>query len=350
MTNRRAILLVHGFGEFEPEHYSNMLARKLRTLDHHRYREIVRHKMDGLDCLRLVPYPDADKTPQVDIFEAYWLKKAAMPQPGGPVPRLLMATSVVWYWMASVWWIVALRYNRTVIAALLLTFALVMIWYATVAFALFKLIVDSWPADFGVEWLRSSHANIRAWMLPWNGIIALAGIGVAFTQIDNVIAISRFVRGYFGRSPMLEPEISQIVQDRLEVIYAAREGDAPLYDRVVVVGHSLGAVIALEALADFSNTAVQSRTRLVTWGGALPLLRFRSPRLARRIERAVGGTVRDWHDYYSNRDWLSCELPALNAGERNMSRSLRFSSWWGLSRSAHEQYFESDEATEPLLS
>ena len=71
------------------------------------------------------------------------------------------------------------------------------------------------------------------------------------------------------------------VVDLLDSVY---DGDEP-YDEVHVIGHSLGSVIAVDALSEYGPEL--TRTTLHTWGSMLSLLILQEQLLERELSKVL---------------------------------------------------------------
>lgn len=346
--HRRAILLVHGGGTFPSGERQAALATALRLLNDFRFRAPAAISVEGERCFRLSPLADEVDTPEIDVFEAYWIDKAFPRKTEGKLEALFSATATIGYWLFHSWWVGALR--RALVLGIFVALVSMLLWYLAVVFALGKLVLDGL-----IAWKVGGEA-LQGWAVgtfdKLGTMFALVGVLSTFAGFEAIAQICGFARNYLGGGSrtLLAKEIGQIVRDRLETIYAVKEGEDPRYVDVLVVGHSMGAVIALETLAAYKNPNI-SRTMLVTWGSPLEVVRHRSRRVAQAIEAAVLGSVPRWLDFYSHQDWLSTELRALKMKRPEASRRLRFQrAWWtGLSREAHNQYYQDDEALSVLV-
>lgn len=187
-------------------------------------------------------------------------------------------------------------------------------------------------------------------------LFSLLALTLAAFNLAGFIAIPRFVRAYLvsGIDRALHMEVHQRVQDTLDHVYEYRaEGETePYYDEVVVVGHSLGAAIALEALAGWGNANVAGRTVLITWGGALTVLSARSPqRVGKMVQKACEGSVPRWIDVFSSGDWMSAELTPHTKAYPDATLKPDFPvAWWqGYSAGAHNQYYYHHQTLAMLL-
>jgi hypothetical protein len=376
MDRRRAILFVPGYGADARNVQRDVLVESLRMndtfrMDHPRDVQIV-----GEAGRRLSPIAEpGDTRPVVDVYEAYWADMVPKTALASPLVRFGRATTLIGFWVLTPWWIRALRANRALTFSMIVTTLLTFVWYVVLFMALIQFVLTSGtdhigssllPADLARDGKVQSvlgnivvHTSIAsAWIathLPYAP--ALTALIVVLLRVETMVALIDFARLYLltGRNDHFDIKLAQRVQDMLEHIYAARAADdsaRPLYDEVVVLGHSMGGAIALEALARYGSPEIPRRTTLVTWGSPLAVLSYRSPqRIGANVRRAVGGTVPRWIDLHSPDDWLSTELKPLAEARPGCSIALSFeTAWWqGVSATAHAQYFYDDQALTMLL-
>lgn len=90
------------------------------------------------------------------------------------------------------------------------------------------------------------------------------------------------------RDKAVERAIAQRLLDKLDAVHK----QDPAYDEVHVLGHSLGTVIAVDALAEYGDAS--GNITLHTWGSMLSLLASQEPLIEQEIEK-----------YYTNPQKLS---------------------------------------------
>jgi hypothetical protein len=395
MTNRRAVVLVHGWGRFKRLQRRDMLVRSLELNDPLPVKPAVDGDIEGETFKRLVPDDGQDPArPEVDVYEAHWSDMIPTDAENSPVQRFLDASKLMLYWFASPWWIRALSINRSLTAGLVLSGVLLLAWYFVVLVALADFVqrptvedaaqsvrvvaadsAEAAPPGETVETEDDGAGDAApggdlfellkpwlAWALsPLVGVSAqqwfLVALAVlSFLPVSTMTDLAAFVRKYHSSGVVegFDAEVTHRAQEVLRRVYARRdEADAakPFYDEVFVVGHSMGAVIALEALAPWGHPAVRERTTLITWGSPIAILSLRDPdRLGRRVEAACAGGLPRWIDVHSATDWLSAPIAAHTAAFPNAVFNPRFSvAWWTGFADAHDQYFHHDDVLRMLL-
>ena len=155
--------------------------------------------------------------------------------------------------------------------------------------------VCSWSA-LG-SWQYESEASWRPYV-SWALLVLLSLVARRFF-VEYVGDVAAYVTPHrLDRFRKLRAAIEAKVKETAAAVYAAKdEGGAPLYDGVIVVGHSLGSVIAYDTLNALierdrldgvaAGAGVRDRTRLfLTFGSPLDKLAFLFARQSDRTTEA----------------------------------------------------------------
>ena len=114
------------------------------------------------------------------------------------------------------------------------------------------------------------------------------------------------------------------------------------YDEVVVVSHSFGTVIAVDALREWPDGTELARLRLVTLGSPLAVLRCRSEWVRRELDGLLeSGRLPRWTDYFATTDWMCKEVPGHRAAYDGQTHRLDFEAPWAqrLTGQTHMLYY-----------
>ena len=217
------------------------------------------------------------------------------------------------------WWGVLVGAVAAYWSAVSAGLALVQVWVHNRS----TLLTLAYPAVFWL--LVSSLAVAGSWLLGswagwfWGVGFALGCLALAFAierrlHTSWLLRIYRFAdRWARGRLPVLEQRLdamAQRVADRL--LHGNASGQ--LDDEVLVVGYSVGSMLAADVLARVSRLCAHSpnalkRLSVLTLAQCMPLLGLMP---AARAYRQLLGTARDagsaWVDVSSPSDWVSFSL------------------------------------------
>ncbi|MER2508676.1 MAG: hypothetical protein ABTQ27_07940 [Amaricoccus sp.] len=406
---KRAIVLVPQWGTAKRNETRELLAKELLENDRYLVGAKSEGAIEGETFCRLTPHPAAaPDQPMIDLYEAYWSDMAAADRPDGPVEQFLAAGKLVAYWLLHPWWILSLRSRRAMPIGLALSGILLLGWYFVAAVALAHFLLElpaaeasrtgaeiemsrqaeppavpaeGEPATEGEEPAAPAGSNppptvgdggtaaglvvaLAEWLRPpaewlveatshaWFAVLLAL---LAFLPTLRMAALAGFTRHYLstGATTGFAGDVQQRVQDTLRRVYdqpSSQDPARPEYDEVILLGHSLGAVVALEAIADYGDRSVRTRTTLVTWGSPIAILINRSRRLAEALDVATSGSVTRWIDVNSSADLFTAPIRAQAARYRDASINTWFSvGWWQSPTTAHEQYFFTNAAISILL-
>jgi hypothetical protein len=323
-----------------------------------------------------LPLPDGSVR-DVHIYEAYWAPIPEGRVSAGDVARFLFTST--WNglrnsafgsferWMfgglqrceyrSAMLYLAALLLLvlTTVWAAWLVSFVLV-VWHAGSVLQsaighLGQLTITGWTVMQAVLWLGSFGGAllVRSTLIQYLGDIA----AYVFAHDVNKFA-------------QIREEIQATATEVAEHVFQSRTlQKTPLYERVFVLGHSLGTVVAYDTLnrliaQDLAHTGtsdIPRRTGLfLTFGSPLDKTAFifRTQQKAAPIREQYAAVKQPlildyayrpqrWINLHASRDWISGALnyydaPGSAGGERHI-QNLRVSSAWN-PLAAHLQYWE----------
>lgn len=369
----RAIVLVPGLETALRDEKRDQLVASLSMNDAMPVEEPTDGKIEGATFKRLTPdeASAAKNRPTVDVFEAYWTDLAFATQQPSPVKRFLQATELMIFWFFHPWWLRLSRQSASLFLSIMVTAVLMLLWYVTVVTALASFALQqhggaaeppdsSGSGDAGTSLIGFAAEKLQPFFqfvdnLAGTEVFALLVLVLAALNIGALIEIPRFVRDYLqpGRTKGLDMVVIERVQQTLKHVYEHVDATgAPIYQEVVLVGHSMGGAVALEALSGWGNQNVRSRTTLVTWGSPLAVLSARNPqRVGLKVQQAFTGDVPRWVDVYSDKDWMSGALDGHSDSYPDEILRPEFTASWmqGISAAAHNQYYYNDETLSLLL-
>ncbi len=362
---KRAILLVPGLQKRERFEARNLL---VTAIDHHAER--FRTRIDeastdanGENFVKLIATPRAGAMEETEIcvFEAYWNDLAPDFSNESPWSRFLRASRLMGYWavggLMGASFGLPSKFRLLLVAAALI----LLMWYLSVAMVLADAIVTdsgSVPEWFGVllgtvfenpeeayEWLRATTS--------W-GPIAFLLLIIGAGRVEIVANVADFAKTYLGNELVGENKIGLRTKmrkravDTLDHIFSRNE-----FDEVVVVAHSFGGPIAIDALAEFGNNL--PKTHLFTWGTPMAILIHQEPKMATEIEKlqTADPALAGWTDIHITQDLIAGPMPILEGSDPEAVTQVEAMLSKGrLFRSVqtHEDYYRCQEAIEPLLS
>ncbi len=283
---RQAVVLVHGMGEQRPMDTIKSFVQTLWQQDTGSHASAlpdagrVWSKPDSLsaslELRRLttrqsIPSPGVfDHGVRTDFHELYWADLTA----GAP-------------WSDFIGWLRTLLFRNPVtrvprrVAA-----AWSVLWLVTILFVL-TAIWTILPADIQAQWGVDFGGTV------WRGaILALIGGGT--------VAMHKAVQRSFGRVARYTratPDniaVRQQVRERGLALLTALNNN-PDYDRIILVGHSLGTILAYELLGFFWSS--QSMARKITDGSPefIALRRLEQAGIALESDADNPGFLAEWH-------------------------------------------------------
>ncbi len=225
-TPRQAVVLIHGIGEQVPGRTLMAFAEDLLV------GETVLSKPDhvsrSFELRRLQVFQDrAANLPRTELFELYWAHR---------IRDTSLGQVVRWLWsllgrgpgrlsrgLSAIWWLLA-------VAATLLVVGLVAL-----------------VASAGLDGVASLWGDVSGWaQLGWMSLALSLVSGVVTGLLVNSLGDAARYLSPRPDNIAVRTEIRQAAVDLLERLH----GDGR-YHRVVLVGHSLGAVIGYDALTHY---------------------------------------------------------------------------------------------------
>ena len=284
---------------------------------------------------------------EVDVVEAYWndlaptLEKASMPA------RVVRGTSLIAYWAFSGVWKGFLNRKYLTLGMMAAGIALLTWYYGTVAMFLQALAGDQ-TANPTIKRLVEPFLPLFNTIGTWK-VWVVASAFMAVIPVAVLVEMLDLTKRYMTNE-RAEPEGPPVrVQIRARVkeqIAAALKAGA--YQRLTIVGHSFGAIVALDVLADLP---VSTPVRFVTIGSPIELVKRRAPWIGDEVTKCLARPdVITWIDICSEGDWFASgsDLP-----EGTKTRSMRVpieGTFVDLVYGrTHSRYFDRDEVVGTLV-
>ncbi|MEH2293221.1 hypothetical protein [Nostoc sp.] len=145
---------------------------------------------------------------------------------------------------------------------------------------------------------------------------------------------------------ILKAKIRKQVADKLNAVL-----ETGLYDRVTILAHSFGVVIATDLLADYQG---DHRVRYISMGGCLKFISCKSRHIENEISKCLDNKkIEAWIDFYSDQDWLCTKtpIPKKSSHERIQQTKTQtsFSLLKQLTGESHDNYFTNEEVLKAVL-
>jgi pimeloyl-ACP methyl ester carboxylesterase len=163
-------------------------------------------------------------------------------------------------------------------------------------------------------------------------------LGVCGVSIDAAVNVGDIFRRFLDNAPDENGLPTRAVfRKSLQDSLASLVDDS--YDQITIVGHSFGAVVALDAIAE----GLERRVRFVTLGGFLSFLSTRSPWLPDRIKECCeSANLVSWNDYYSEDDPFAgaAPFPAHKGDLHTQVVDNRANFYDSLTGKSHKMYYQ----------
>jgi len=244
-----------------------------------------------------------DGTVEYDVTEAYWndLVPGLTNQP--LKTKVLRGLSLLFYWTFSGIW-KGVWGRKYLTMNMMLSSVVLLLWYVG-TLALFAKAVSSSFED-GTA-IAQALQSFGSWKL-WASATAAMGVIPVALMIDIVDFAKRYIAEESGSAdgPALRWQIVKRVRDQVLVDMGAGP-----YDRVTVVSHSFGTVVAVDVLADLP-VPTETPLRSITLGSPLELLAKRASWLNDEKQKCLERSeLVEWVDVNSPVDWLctGADLP-----------------------------------------
>lgn len=341
-----ALILIPGLDPAQQEHYRDVLVRNLVTVEESvRVLERGDAGVSGERAVCLQVGEGGERAATVHVYEAWWGDLVGRPEQHTPARAILEGFQLLAYWLHP-----SLRpaftQSRFLALSLVLSSLLLLLWYVGILTAGLAAI----GADGSLGAL-SEHARSFAETVGGHAAwVALAGV-LALLPVNALVAIAGFTRRYLtNMSSADETGIRDVIRARVQRVL--KRADAQGYDRIVIVAHSFGTVIAADLIAEMLPQG-DRRLQLITLGSPARVLAYRSRWVRQALERAIASpVVTAWHDYYSEQDWmctamLDADRPSPVRQSHQLEREAPLAD--RLAGVTHKAYFRDREVLRSIL-
>ncbi|MFN5967747.1 MAG: hypothetical protein ACK46E_22035, partial [Pseudanabaena sp.] len=311
-------------------------------------------KISGQTGRRFVVESELGTKKNIDIYEIYWRDLVDDLNDKSIRYRVFRGIYLLFYWLFASLKIG--RISRIFFFQVLGILLLITAWeYSTVTLALTAIGNDPNTLGFRLPselattlgklgttlggwqtWLITS-AILSVLPVPTNVIVNLLDFMVRYAEDDTE-------RGSVSLRDRLRYRLSSVLDDAL---------NETKYDKITVLAHSLGTVLAVDFLADYKHPSAK-KISFITLGSPLKTLASVSSWISEEIRKCVNNkSVEEWSDFYSNQDWLCTEAPVSYDEENNKFQaeaiSLRVSLAKQMSGEVHLAYFSDRLVLEKII-
>ena len=208
------------------------------------------------------------------------------------------------------------------------------------------------PPHFDVRTIEMSATNLGVkmqtlWLWAWLSV-AVAAIGIKLDVIANLTDLGRrFMTDSSDDGVPIRTRLRHVVAHCVSGL--SKDTDT----QTIVVGHSFGVLLAMDAIANGLSREVE----FISLGSFLAFLTAEFTRTSNDIAKCGSSTsLLRWRDFYSGDDWFAGPLPIPN-GATKIQPSVKLTGhvpiYLRITPEAHGSYFSNPEAIgqiiEPLL-
>lgn len=304
---KEAIIFVPGNNSKERGNSLGMLVADLKdssslgTIDITEETEVT-----GFPSNRLtVTYDREDKeTSTVDIYEAFW---GDLRQNMNEMPMRKKAWHgllIFMYWTFSKIWRIG-RGNITKTVFLVLSVTALFMWYVSILIASLELIVEMDFFGTVIESegqtivIASKYAQLINHYIGSSDFWIILSLVLGLFPLMQLANTSYNVKQYLQRAGYRNQARKRVA----EVASLVMKNEN--YDKITILGHSFGSMIATHFIADTQLDFGKAKVRFVTLGASMSFLKLRSTWVTETIQECAEQPGLDlWEDYFSNEDWL----------------------------------------------
>jgi pimeloyl-ACP methyl ester carboxylesterase len=251
-----------------------------------------------------------------EMYEISWQDQVVLLNQKKLLQRIVGGFFASISWLFSLGVLNAVARNRIWLMWFLLSAVLMLLWfYGIVAVALvaggnlqipalqLPPTISGWlsPLQLGaIHW-----GNLmQGW---WIWVLITAALAAAGVKPDFIADMADLMQRYLSSSKSDDPSALYTLAERLrQVVYDTASALPTPGEEVLLVGHSFGSLLAVDAVAK----GLPHKVTLMTLGGVLPFLLARQPGLQHTADScATSASLTRWDDYYSREDWFGSSTP-----------------------------------------
>ena len=287
----------------------------------------------------------------IDVVEAYWNDLLPSLAQAGAREKFLRGTSLIVYWALSVGvWRGALQRKYLTLGLVTSAIALVAWYYGTVALFL-EAIRNSETAPAVFRDTATSVGQVLDIIAGWEvWVVATAIMGLI--PVNLLVDIMDFSKRFLSDERVGDSGLGLRVQVRKRVREQTKAALAVAnYQKLTVVGHSFGCLVALDLIADL-QLPPGLEVRLVTVGSSIELLGRKAGWLADEIDKcAKRPELQAWVDVVSESDFFASGTPQPSGSGKFERRSVPVRGTFidAVMSRTHGMYFDADATVQAVL-
>jgi hypothetical protein len=253
-------------------------------------------------------FDDTEKT--IDIYEVYWNDLVDRLSAKSTTQKFGRGISMCFHWFSHGWKIMKISPVFFLQASTILV--LVLLWYYGIVVLVLAALAEQ-QALASIPFLQTFLGQISGWATTGWGwqvwLVVSALLALLPVSISLIIDLTDFFVSYLqNESHKGKPPVRALLRSRVKqaVDNVVSEGS---YDRVTVLAHSLGGLIATDFLADYRDRQGR-QLRYITWGSALESSSSATDWIESEIKKCLDSPhIEKWEDFYSNQDWFCSKVP-----------------------------------------
>ncbi|MGV0106768.1 hypothetical protein NSTCB13_05600 [Nostoc sp. DSM 114160] len=343
---QKAIIFVPAFTSKEKDYYINhYLAIGLTNrLDQRIYLEPEEVKISGQTGRRFTYQDTVGMNNNIDIYEIYWRDLIDDLNDKNIRQRVLRGIYLFFYWFFALFKIG--KTSKLFFLQILTILFLIIAWeYSTLTIALTAIGNDPNALGFNLpKDMADTLSNLGKTFGSWPvWLITSALLSMLPTSANSLINLLDFIVRYAedetqkelgGLRDKLRHRLISVLNDILT---------ESKYEKITVLSHSLGTVLATDLLADYKHSSLK-KINFITLGSPLKTLAYLSNWIPEEVVKCLNSeSLEKWYDFYSNQDWLCTKVPISPAMENNKFQarciSLKVSLVKQITRESHDAYF-----------
>ncbi|AFZ15662.1 hypothetical protein Cri9333_4901 (plasmid) [Crinalium epipsammum PCC 9333] len=349
---REALIFVHGFYLGRDKNYflDCLSTGFTEVLEFPRVEEAGEEKIAGHIGKKFKLYVGKDIYKEVDVYDASWNELFNKQLSSSDFKnKIFRGIYILLYWFFTNNWL-ALRKAPPLLIGLGISLLLWVYWfYGIIALAFVALGQEPTSLGFPVpkDWLEPI-SSFGKHMTDWSVWLIVSGV-FSFVPISLIADVADFSTRYLednSEGKVMRAKIRKQVADKLNAVL-----ETGFYDKVTVLAHSFGVVIATDLLADYQQ---EHRVRYVSMGGCLNFLSYKSRQIEKEIRKLLNNEkIETWIDFYSEQDWLCTKtpVPKKSNSEKIHHRKIHlpFSLFNQLTGKSHDHYFTNEDVLKIVL-